>query len=251
MHSIAMPSSPAFLTISSFIASPTPCCPLLPLTMLQSPLKKTRYQDAETSDVLSLLVSCNPMTSQPFAAQVLSRMPIWSIPLTPLTAAVRTLNVPNVSSSSRDLALEALCFLRADYLSARSRRRFFRASALRLSLSSRCFLPRFLSLFFQRVGYGTPTTPRLLHRRHLCLLPCAVRALVLSSLWASRFPRRRGPNFATAGTVAAGNDFALLGSITASRCCWQQAGIVSIDEFSHRSMSRRNIYSCGNSIRTL
>ena len=27
MHSIVMPSSPAFLTISSFIASPTPCCP--------------------------------------------------------------------------------------------------------------------------------------------------------------------------------------------------------------------------------
>ena len=34
MHSIAMPSSPAFLTISSFIASPTPCCPFLPFTML-------------------------------------------------------------------------------------------------------------------------------------------------------------------------------------------------------------------------
>ena len=39
MHSIVMPSSPAFLAISSFIASPTPCCPFL-LTMLQSPLKK-------------------------------------------------------------------------------------------------------------------------------------------------------------------------------------------------------------------
>ena len=39
MHSITIPSSPAFLTISSFIASPTPCCPFLPLTMLQSQLK--------------------------------------------------------------------------------------------------------------------------------------------------------------------------------------------------------------------
>ena len=65
----------------------------------------------------SLLVPCNPMTSQPFAAQVLSRVSMWPIPLTPLTAAVRTLNVPNVSSSSRDLALAALCFLRADFLS--------------------------------------------------------------------------------------------------------------------------------------
>ena len=40
MHSIAMPSTPVFLTISSFIASPTPCYLLLPLTMLQPPLKK-------------------------------------------------------------------------------------------------------------------------------------------------------------------------------------------------------------------
>ena len=40
MHSTAMPSPPAFLTISSFIASPTLCCPFLPLTMLQSPLEK-------------------------------------------------------------------------------------------------------------------------------------------------------------------------------------------------------------------
>ena len=33
---------------------------------------------------------------------------MWLIPLTPLIAAVQTLNVPNVSSSSRDLALAAL-----------------------------------------------------------------------------------------------------------------------------------------------
>ena len=112
MHSIAMPSSPASLTISSFIARPTPCCPFLPLTMLQSPLKRTRYPEAEISEVPSLLVSCNPMTSQPFAAQVLNRVSAWPIPLTPLTAAGRTLNVPNVSSFSRDLALAALWFCR-------------------------------------------------------------------------------------------------------------------------------------------
>ena len=125
MHSIVMPSSSAFLTTPSFIASPTLCCPFLPLTMIQSPLKKTRYPDAEMSEVPSLLVSCNPMTSQPFAAQVLSRVSMWSIPLTtPLTSAVRTFNVPYVSSPSRDLALAALCFLRADFLSARFPRRF-------------------------------------------------------------------------------------------------------------------------------
>ena len=157
------------------------------------------------------------------------------IPLTPLTAAVRTLNVPNVSSSSRDLTLAALCFLRTDFLSAHFPRHFFRANTLRLSLSSRCFLLRFLPSFFRRVGCGTPTTPRLLHCRHFCLPACALRVFLLS-LRVPRFPRRRCPNFATAGTVAAGNDFTLLGCITASRCCWQ-ACTVSIDEFSHQSMS--------------
>ena len=44
----------------------------------------------------------------------------------------------------------------------------FRSNALRISLSSRC-LPRFLPWFFRRVGCGTPTTPRLLHRRHFSL----------------------------------------------------------------------------------
>ena len=162
---------------------------------------------------------------------------MWPIPLTPLTAAVRTLNVPNVSFSSRDLALAALCFLRADFLSARFPRRFFRANTLRLSLSFRCFLPRFLPSFFRRERFGTPTTPGLLHRRHFCLLTCALRAFLLSSLRVPRFSRRRRPNFATAGTVAAGNDFALLGCITASRCCWQ-ACTVSVDEFSYQSMAR-------------
>ena len=65
------------------------------------------------------------MTSQPFAAQVISRVSMCPIPLTPLTAAVQTLNVPNVSSSSRDLALVALCFLLTDFLSAASPVAFF------------------------------------------------------------------------------------------------------------------------------
>ena len=138
--------------------------------------------------------------------------------------------------SSRDLALAALCLLRVDFLSARCPRRFFPANALRLLLSSRCFLSRFLPSFFRLVGRGTPTMARLLHRRHFCLLACTLRAFFLSSLRAPRFPRRRCPNFATADTVVvAGNDFALLGCIAASRCCWQACSI-SIDEFSHQSM---------------
>ena len=118
------------------------------------------------------------MTSQPFAAQVLSRLSMWPIPLTPLTAAMRTLNVPNVSSSSRHLALAALCVLWADFLSARFPHRYLRANTLRFSLSSGCSLPRFLPSFLRRVGYGTPATPRPLHRRHFHLLACALRAFL-------------------------------------------------------------------------
>ena len=44
-----------------------------------------------------------------------------------------------------------------------------------------------------------------------------LRSFLLSSLRVPRFPWRWCPNFATAGTVAAGNDFALLGCITPSR----------------------------------
>ena len=60
--------------------------------------------------------------------------PIPSI--TPLTAVARMLNVPNASSSSRDLVLAALYFMRAFFLAARFRfpRPFFRANALRLFL---------------------------------------------------------------------------------------------------------------------
>ena len=124
---------------------------------------------------------------------------MWLISLAPLTVAVRTLNVPNVSLSSQDFALAALSFLRAAFLSARFPRGSSRANALRLSLSSRCFLPRFLSSFFRRVGCGPPTSPRLLHRRHFCLLARALRAFLLSSLRVPRFPRRRCPNYSCGG----------------------------------------------------
>ena len=133
-----------------------------------------------------------------------------------------------------NLALAALCFSRAVFPSFP--RRLFRVNTLRFLLSSRCFLPRLLPSFFRSVGYGTPTTPQNLHRRHFCLLACPLQAFLLFSLRVPRFSRRRCSNFATAGTVAAGKDFALLGGITASRCCWQ-ACTVSIDEFLHQSLS--------------
>ena len=113
----------------------------------------------------------------------------------PLTAAVRTLNMPNVISFNQDLALAALCYMRVASLTARFPRRFFRANALRLSLSSRFCLPRFLPSFFRRVGCSTLNTPRLLHRRHFFLLACALRAFLFSSLRVPRFPRRRCTNF--------------------------------------------------------
>ena len=105
---------------------------------------------------------------------------MWPIPLRPLEAAVRTLNVPNVSSCIRDLALAAWCFMWAAFLVACFLRHFFRASALRFSLSSR-FLPRFPPWFFRRGGCSIPTTPRILHSRLFCLLTCDLRTILLIS----------------------------------------------------------------------
>ena len=169
-----MPSSPAFLAIFSFTTSPTPCCPFLLLTPLQPPLKNTWYPDANISEVPYLFVPCSSMTSRPYAAQSLSRVSMCPIPLTPFTpAAVRTLNVPNASSSSRDLALAALSFLRVDLLSARFPRRLFRANALHLSFSSRCFVPRSLPLVFRR----SPSSTLLLTR----VCPPSILPLLASS----------------------------------------------------------------------
>ena len=82
-----------------------------------------------------------------------------AIPLTPLTAVVRTLNVPNVSYSSQELALVALCFLRADFLSARFPRRFFRVNVLRLLLIPGVSYPGSCLLFSDVLGAAIP--PRL------------------------------------------------------------------------------------------
>ena len=72
---------------------------------------------------------------------------------------------------------------KSDCLISHFPRRFFR---VRLSLSSKC-LPRFLAC----VGCSTPTTPRVLHRRHFFLLECDLRTFLLSSLRVPRFPRWR------------------------------------------------------------
>ena len=120
-------------------------------------------------------------------------------------------------------------FLRTDFLSARFARRFFQRNGLRLSLSSRYFLPKFLPSFFLRVGSSIPNTPRLLHRRRCFLLSCALRGSLSSSLHVPCYLRRRS-------TVAAGNGFTFFGCMTSSRCCWE-AFIVGIHESSHQSTS--------------
>ena len=52
------------------------------------------------------------------------------------------------------------------------------------------------------------------------------------------------------GTVAARNDFALLGYITTSRWCWQ-ACPVSIDRFPQQSRPCRDIDLCENSVASM
>ena len=115
----------------------------------------------------------------------------------------------------------------------------------------RC-LPRIVPSFFRRVGFSTPTTPRLLHRRLFCLLRvCDLRAFLLSSLRVPWFPQRAAVYqpcarllretlslcWDASPPVDAVGRLAL--SPTTSRCYWQ-ACTVTIDEFLHRSTSCRD-----------
>ena len=147
MHSVAMPSLSLFQTNAFSITSPTPCYPFLPLTPLHSPQKKTRYTGATSSKVPSCLETCSPITSQPFAEQGLSRVSMWPMPLTPRTAAVRLLKVPNVSSSGRDLALAILYFMWAALFTARFPRRSVLGSCLCFSDVEGAAVPACLEFF--------------------------------------------------------------------------------------------------------
>ena len=115
----------------------------------------------------------------------------------------------------------------------------------------RC-LPRIMPSFFRRIGFSTPTTPRLLHRRLFCLRVCDLRAFLLSSLRVPWFPQRAvvyqpcarllretlSLCWDASPPVDAVGKLAL--SPSTSRCYWQ-ACTVTIDEFLHRSTSCRDI----------
>ena len=211
MHSIAMPCLPACSTISSFIASSTPCCPFLSLTPLSSPLKKTRYPDATISKVPSLSVSSSPITDHSLqhttqrGVDVADTVSAFYSCCANVERAERELIQPRPRPGGLVVRGGGLPLLLC---------RFFRANSLRLSLSSRFCLPMFLPSFFKRVGCSTLNTPRLLHRRHFCLLARALRASLLSSLRVPRFSRRQCTNFAAR---LPRNSFALLSCITTSR----------------------------------
>ena len=82
---------------------------------------------------------------------------MWMIPLTPFTAAVRTLNVLNVSSSSQDLALAALCFVRAAFLSALFPRRFSEQMPPAFHSAPGVFCPDSCLRFSDVLGAALPT----------------------------------------------------------------------------------------------
>ena len=79
------------------------------------------------------------------------------IPLTPLTAAVRTLRVPNVSLSSREFVLVTRSFKRVAFLSARFPRRLYRANAFRLLSVPGIFYPGSCLRSSDVLGAALPT----------------------------------------------------------------------------------------------
>ena len=173
--------------------------------MLQSPPKKTRYPDAEISEVPSL---CSTGSQQ-------------GVDVVDTVDAVDRC-CANVGRTERELLQSrprpgGLVFL-AGGLSFRPLPRSFFPSK---------YPPRFTQFQVsstQVLGFVLPTCwvrhspppPRLLHRRHFCLLACALQPFLLSSIRVPRFPRWWCPNLATTGMVATGNDLALLGCINAS-----------------------------------
>ena len=155
----------------------------------------SRYRNFETSFSFSLLQSDDATT----LCSTVSQQGVYVADTVDRCCA-------NVERTERELLQPrprpgGLVLLAGGLPLARFPSRFLRANTLRFSLSSGCFLPRFLCSFFGRVGYGTPITSRFLYRRKFCLLAWALRAFLLSSLRVLRFPRQRCPNFATAATL--------------------------------------------------
>lgn len=121
------------------------------------------------------------------------------------------------------------------FLTARFLRRFFRARSLRRSLNSK-FLPRFLPWFFRQVGDGTsPPLNELSFVDSLVYQLVTCELLICLRYRSDAFPRRCS-NFAAAGAVAVGTEFALLRCNIAGRYCWH-CYTVSIVEFPNKSMS--------------
>ena len=163
------------------------------------------------SEVPSRLVPCSPITSQAFAAQGLSRVSMWPISLTPLTAAVRTLNVSNVSSSSRPGGL------------------LFHAGSLpHRPLSPSFFSEQMPSDFRSVPGVYLGSCLHSFDVLSAALPPCldfsivdtfAYSRVISEHFYPARFRSHvfRGGGVSTARTP--GNDFALLGCIVVVVCC--------------------------------
>ena len=170
--------------------------------------------------------------SQPLAAQVLSRVSMWPIRLMLLTAAVRTLNVPNVSSSGRDLALAALCFLRADFPAA----------------SPVTFYEQIPSAFHSVPGASYPGSCLRSSDMLGTVLPRRLDFSIVDTSVYSRVPSEHSSSPRFESYVFRGDGVpTLLSQARLPRetisLCWgamllaQACTTVSIDEFSHQSMS--------------
>ena len=104
------------------------------------------------------------MTSQPFAAQGLSRVSMCQIPSMPLTGAVRTLNVPNVNLGvfypGFCLRSSATCWVRHSHHASTSR-------SSTLLLTHVC-LPSIPPLLASDPTVSAAAVSQLCYRRHVC-----------------------------------------------------------------------------------
>ena len=151
----------------------------------------------------------------PLQHRVSGRYHMRPIPLiTPFTAGVRTLRMPNVSSSSRDLALAALCFMRSAFVITRFPRRFIRVPSNFRPVSG--FYPGPCLGSADVLGAALP--PRA-DFSVVDTFPCS--RMKSEKMYSPRFGSHVFHGGGAPSTVAARNDFVFLSRITTNQCCWQ------------------------------
>ena len=211
VHLIAMLPLPACLTIFLLIASPSPCCPSVPLTPLQSTLKMTWYPDATVPEVPSHMVSaefrCGSYCTNVEGAEREFAQPRLRLSVLFVSCGrpASFLDFPVAFSEQMPSAFHSVQGVYHDYSLDCS------------DVSGKALPPRLDFTSVDTFAYSRVTSEHL---------------------YSLRFGSHVFRGGGLPSTVATGNEFASLVCISTCRCC-RHTCTVSIDESSHEPTSCR------------